>query len=316
MGTENRLKVGTEHAGATLAAFLRAALGGGMPWSKARELVSSGKVRLRGEIARDPALRLAAGDEVVVDERAPRLRAGVLEDDRIVHADRDVVVVRKPAGVLSVPYAEGDKDTLIDLTRAALRRRGGGRGARRYDPMLGAVQRLDKDTTGLMVFARTLEAKRSLQQQLRDHSIERKYFAIVHGPAHAATHDTYIVPDRGDGLRGSWGRFRPARGGPPGDGKRAITHVKVVEKLRGATVVECRLETGRQHQIRIHLSEAGNPLVGETVYFREWEGPRIESPRPMLHAAVLGFDHPRTGERVRFEDPPPPEFEAVRKRLR
>src|SRR5690606_29457894 len=101
----------------------------------------------------------------------------------------------------------------------------------------------------------------------------------------------------------------------PSDAKRAVTHVRALERLAGATLVECRLETGRQHQIRIHLSEAGHPLVGETVYVRGFAGPRIEAPRPMLHALELAFDHPRTGERVRFEKAPPEDFRAVLRAL-
>jgi 23S rRNA pseudouridine1911/1915/1917 synthase len=131
------------------------------------------------------------------------------------------------------------------------------------------------------------------------------------------------VPDRGDGLKGSWGVFRPARpadtspeAAPAGTARNAVTYVTVLERLRRATLVACELETGRQHQIRIHLAESGHPLVGESVYIREWRGPRIEAPRLMLHAAVLGFIHPRSGRALRFEDPPPADFQAVLARLR
>jgi 23S rRNA pseudouridine1911/1915/1917 synthase len=116
-------------------------------------------------------------------------------------------------------------------------------------------------------------------------------------------------------LRGSWGAFRPARGNPPDGAKQATTHVTVLERLTGATLVACELETGRQHQIRIHLAEAGHPLVGETVYIRDWRGPVLPAPRPMLHAAVLGFVHPRSGKPVRFEDPPPDDFVRVLRNL-
>jgi 23S rRNA pseudouridine1911/1915/1917 synthase len=178
------------------------------------------------------------------------------------------------------------------------------------------VSRLDKDTTGLVVFARTLAAKRALARQLRAHTVTRRYLAIVHGEARDGRHETLLVPNRGDGLRGSWGRFRRARGDPPREARRAVTHVRVVERLRGATLVECRLETGRQHQIRIHLAEAGHPLVGERVYIRDYRGERIDAPRPMLHAETLGFTHPSTKERVELSRPPPPDFDAVLRRLR
>jgi 23S rRNA pseudouridine1911/1915/1917 synthase len=179
------------------------------------------------------------------------------------------------------------------------------------------VQRIDKDTTGLLVFARTLAAKRNLQQQLRVHSIERRYLALVHGVlGEPATIDTRLVRDRGDGLRGSFGHFRKPRGPLPADAQRALTHVAPLEPLAGATLIECRLHTGRQHQIRIHASELGHPLVGERVYIRDYSGPRNDAPRPMLHAAVLGFDHPGHGRTVRFEQEPTEDFAMLLARLR
>jgi 23S rRNA pseudouridine1911/1915/1917 synthase len=297
-------------SGQTLAAIVREAMG--LSWGKARELCASGRVTIDGERGTDPAVRVEVGAKVEIHPTAPRLRRGVLAREAVLHVDADVVVVAKPAGVLTVPFDEGDRDTLVDLTRAALRRMD----RRARDPMVGAVQRLDKDTTGVLVFARNLPAKRALEEQLREHSVTRRYLAIVHGEARDATHDTFLVQDRGDGLRGSWGRSSYHRGPPPPDAKRSITHVRVREKLAGATLVECRLETGRQHQIRIHLSEDGHPLVGEPVYVRGFAGPRIEAPRPMLHAFELAFDHPRTGQRVRFEQPPPPDFARMLDALR
>ena len=285
-----------------------------MPWTRARDLCKTGRVRVGGAVETDPARRLRAGDEVAIDPTAPRRCAGVLPPAAIAYSDRDVVVVRKPAGVLTCPYEDGDKDTLVDRTRAALRRERAEH--ERYDPVLGVVHRLDKDTTGLVVFARTLPAKRALEQQFRRHTVLRRYFALVHGDAADSTMESLLVPDRGDGLRGSWGTFRAPLGKPPAQARRAVTHVQVVERLHAATLVECRLETGRQHQIRIHLAEAGHPLVGELVYVRDYHGPRLDAPRPMLHAATLGFDHPRTGEPMRFEEELSEDFRAMLARLR
>jgi 23S rRNA pseudouridine1911/1915/1917 synthase len=296
-------------AGATLAASVRALLD--LPWSKAKDLVTSGRVYVDGARIVDPAARVTAGTRIEVRPTAPRLRRGVLPREAILHVDEDVIVVSKPARTLTVRYEDTDRDTLLDQTRAALERM-----TKRHDEMVGAVQRLDKDTTGVLVFARTLSAKRALQEQLRAHTVTRRYLAIVHGDAESARYETSIVQDRGDGLRGSWGSMPWHRGPVPDTGKRSVTHARLLERLRGATLLECRLETGRQHQIRIHLSEAGHPLVGEAVYVRDFEGPRIAAPRPMLHATELAFDHPRTGARTRFVEPAPQDFEDTLARLR
>jgi 23S rRNA pseudouridine1911/1915/1917 synthase len=165
------------------------------------------------------------------------------------------------------------------------------------------------------VFTRTLAAKKKLQQAFRVHAIERRYVALAHGVVSAQHHETFLVRDRGDGLRGSFGRFRSSRGQMPADAKRAVTDVRPLAALRGATLTECQLSTGRQHQIRIHLSEAGHPLLGELVYIRDFHQPLLPAPRIMLHAAVLGFAHPGTGRPLHFEMPPPEDFVAVQKGL-
>lgn len=303
--------VSAVQSGKTVSAIVREALS--LPWTRAKALCESGRVAVDGQQSIDPGARVAEGMTVVVDERAPRRRSGTLSRDHLIHVDRDLVVVEKPSGVMTVPFDPADKDTLVDRTRAALRRLSSG-----YDPQLGVVQRLDKDTTGVLVFTRTVAAKRHLQQQFREHSIERRYVALVHGVFfRARTFETDLLRDRGDGLRGSWGFFRrPTSKAPPPDAQHAITHVQPIERLRGATLVECHLETGRQHQIRIHLAEAGHMLLGERVYIRGFPGDRIEAPRPMLHAATLGFVHPRTEEPMRFDSDPPQDFMDVLRSLR
>ena len=320
MSEDPRRHVVTEsqHA-STLAAIVRELLDG-VPWSKARELVRSGRVEVGGALCFDPASRVDAGAVVEVSPTGRRRKAPTLERDRVVHVDRDLVVVRKPPGLLTVPYDDADtRDTLIERTRLALEGMDHERSAGRPKAeRLGVVQRLDKDTTGLLVFARTRAGRKGLEAQFRAHTIERRYVALVHGRAEATIHDTHLVADRGDGLRGSW-RGRKA----PKTAKRAITKVRVEERLRGAlgefTLISCRIETGRQHQIRIHLSEAGNPLVGEQVYVRKAarqastgasSGGPI-APRPMLHAASLGFRHPVNDRPMRFEAPLPDDFRAI-----
>jgi len=294
----------------TVAAVVRQQTG--VAWSLARRLCTEGRVTINGQRCLDPALRVAIGAVVAVDQRAPKLRLGPLSETAIVFYDRDVVVVDKPVGMLSIADEPGSKETLFDYTRTLLRRIGG-RGA---DAPLGVVHRLDKDTSGLMVFARTAYAKRALAKQFREHTIDRVYHAIAHGAVTATRVETYLLLDRGDGLRGSYGHFRRPKGNAPIEAKRSVTHLRPIAGLVGATLVECRLETGRQHQIRIHISELGHPLVGEQVYIRDFVGLRIEATRPMLHARTLGFVHPRTAEHILLQREPPDDFQAMVESLR
>jgi 23S rRNA pseudouridine1911/1915/1917 synthase len=282
----------------------------GVSWEVARTWIRTGKVRCDGEICADGRRRARAGAEITLHLRAPRPKVAhvqALEADLFAYVDAAVAVVRKPAGMSTVPFGdepEGEM-TLDHLVREALARRDSVRGR----AQLGVVQRLDRGTTGLIVFSRTVAAKQHLAQQLRKHTALRRYVAIAHGDVGKVTLRSHLVADRGDGLRGSVPEGRR-------EGQLAVTHVEPLERLIGATLVSCRLETGRTHQIRVHLSEAGHPLVGEAVYIRRFAGPLIAAPRPMLHAIELGFEHPITGRAMRFEDPPPPDFELMLTKLR
>jgi len=289
----------------TLAAVVRERTG--VAWSRARKLVAEGRVTVDGERRLDPAMRVSPEAVVVVNEHAPKVEKGPLQRSAIVFHDRDVVVVEKPAGMLSVADEPGNKDTLVDHTRTLLRRIDK-EGA---DVPLGVVHRLDRDTSGLMMFTRSPLAKRVLTEAFTEHDIERVYHAIAHGEVPEARMETHFLLDRGDGLRGSHGHFRRAKGEPPPDSRLAITFVKPIAPLAGATLVECRLETGRQHQIRIHLAELGHPVLGEFVYIRDYRGVKIEAPRVMLHAGTLGFAHPRTGKGMKFEREAPEDFRAM-----
>ncbi len=300
-----------ELAGRRLDAALRALTGAS--WGDVRRAIASGKVRLDGSLARDEAHAVTAGSELSVALAAPHPSKTEQKDlVQIVHVDGAVVVVEKPAGISTIPYGdespEEQRRTLDALVRAALTKRFGERGR----PPLGVVQRLDKDTSGLLVFARSVAAKRHLAQQLRLHTVHRRYLAIAQGSVRSQTIRSRLVKDRGDGRRGSTD--------DPRLGQDAITHVEALEPLSRATLVACRLETGRTHQIRIHLAEAGHPLVGEDVYAaraRSQLGPHAHAaPRQMLHAAELGFVHPTTSLEVRFESSPPDDFCAVLARLR
>jgi 23S rRNA pseudouridine1911/1915/1917 synthase len=295
------LVVPQELVGSALDAVVRALYT--TTWGEARKWIARGKITVNGAVWTDGRRKVGAGATIARTLHAPRPRAAALPAGAIVHVDAHVVVVDKPSGMSTVPYDENETGTLDERVRDHLARAKGGR------PPLGVVHRIDKETSGLVVFTRTWLAKKSLASQFRAHTVHRRYLAIAHGDVHARTFRSHLVADRGDGLRGS-SRSRHQ------EGQLAVTHVDVVERLQGATLIACRLETGRTHQIRIHLSEAGHPLVGERVYVRGFEGEPIPAPRLMLHAAELGFVHPATERDVRYEVDPPADFAETLARLR
>ena len=300
---------GVVHAGAPAPLDRVVRDGFGVSWGKARDFIRSGKVAVDGatRVVIDQLVR--PGSNVALRMSAPRARPGGgarrLTSADVVFCDSQLVVVRKPAGISTVPWQDDPDPTLDELVRTWLgakeKRRGG------VAP-LGVVHRLDKETSGLLVFTRTWTAKQSLASQFRFHTVHRRYLAVAHGVVTGRTFRSELLEDRGDGVRGS---ARPGQRG----GRPAITHVEALEPLQGATLVACRLETGRTHQIRIHLSEAGHPIVGERVYVRGYTGALIEAPRLMLHAAELGFVHPVSGETVRFEEPMPDDMAALVREL-
>ncbi len=307
--------------GATLAAFLRAQLGGAS-WSRVQKLVRSRHVLIHGNICTDPARRLKEGEVVkLLEASAPRLPGA--GDVRIVHLDDEVVVVDKPPGVTTTRHHEERswparrrqmQPTLEELVPEAIQRQllaRGGTKKRRLAPVR-AVHRIDRETSGLVAFARTVPAARILAEQFRLHTTHRRYLALVVGRARGGTIRSHLIRDRGDGRRGS--------GDDDEEGKLAVTHVAPVEHFGDAyTLVECHLETGRTHQIRIHMSESGHPVCGERVYFPTRRGiakDESKAPRVMLHAAELGFVHPESGDELRFESPLPADIRQVLAALR
>jgi 23S rRNA pseudouridine1911/1915/1917 synthase len=291
----------------TLAAALRAQLPE-RSWSELRALCSSGKVSVDGQREIDHARRMVGGEQVAWNLAAPdpRRSEGPAEF-RIVFEDGHLIIIEKPEGVTSVPYERKDSGTALDLIREAWRRQK--RAATRTP--LYTVHRIDKDTSGLLCFAKTKLAERGLHQIFKQHLAERAYIAVAHGQVRPGRIESRLVADRGDGLRGSTRRSH--------EGQHAITHIEVAESLPAATVCRVRLETGRTHQIRIHLAEQQHPLVGETVYIRDFtrDGHRLlPSRRLLLHAATLGFTHPVSGASLHFESPLPASFESELQRLR
>lgn len=312
------LTTGVDHAGLTLAAFLRTLLPD-HSWRQVHRVIETRRVTIGGDLCLDPARRLKEGDVV---ELLPRPLAIPRHEEalRIRHLDEHLVVVEKPSGISTVRHpSERDwparrkalSPTLEDLVPKHIILREG-RSRKGPPPRLRIVQRLDKETSGLLVFARTPDAERELGRQFRIHTVERRYLAIVVGHAESQTIHSSLVRDRGDGRRGSTRN--------PKLGKEAITHVEVAERLNGYTLLRCRLETGRTHQIRIHLAELGHPVCGEEVYVKTPSGSVItdasEAPRLALHAAELGFRHPVTQQDMHWEMPLPSDLDELLQRLR
>ncbi len=280
-------------------------------WGDIRKLLAARKVLVNGNLCQDDARRLTKGDRlrVLVQSAKPLPTADKL---RLVHLDPHLLLVEKPAGLLSVRHAEEAAwseakkqamPTLEDLLPAALAQAGGG-----SNTNVIAVHRLDRDTSGLMVFARTRDTELELVRLFKNHTLERKYITIVRGQmSDPAVIKTFIARDRGDGKRGSL----PV-GADTSDAQEAITHVEPLERVKVVnqdeefTIVECTLETGRTHQIRIHLSEQGHPVVGDKIYYAPTSLGQPElpdsvlPPRQALHAASLAFEHPITKKPLTF----------------
>ena len=313
--------------GASLDAVVRSLFG--LTWGRARDLVRRGKVSVDGRTVTDPVKRVRAGVAVVLDLAAKNARtvATDLPEGALVFVDPHVVVVEKPSGISTVPFdpdgmgasiarrsTRGGEVALDERVRAVLARRERRGGP---PPELGVVHRLDKETSGLIVFTRTWAAKKVLLQAFRFHTVHRRYLALVHGAVSGGEIRTHFVENRGDGLRGSIER-RGGRKHPVGSekGQLAVTHVEVVERFESeafgeCSLVSCRLETGRTHQIRIHLSEEGHPVVGDRVYSRGFTGPRVPARRLMLHAAELGFVHPVTEREMKWSSEVPSDMASV-----
>lgn len=295
----------------------------------ALDLVASGKLSVGGRPVTDPArkvkagevfshqsggkTRLSPGSKTPGMAHTPKSREKSADRDRdivIQYMDDQVVVVRKPAGITTqrsareaAEFGERARSFLPPTLMDRLRRQLSG-GPQAPLPRLWAVHRIDQDTSGLVVFAKTQDAATNLADQFRTHGIVRKYWAIVRGDPVEQTIRSHLMLDRGDGRRGS---------GPESpDTRLAVTKVRVVQRFNGFTWVECELETGRTHQIRIHLGEAGTPLCAERIYDRPLHGGPFPDggnfPRIALHAHTLGFKHPATGKEMSWHAPWPPDL--------
>ncbi len=305
----------------TLAKVLRSRLHEQLPsWSDVKAMIERRRVTIDGSVCTDPARRVREGQTVELLARAVVApRHATAETLVIRHLDEHLVVVEKPSGVNSVRHpAELEwsekrrqlEPTLHDLTQWAIAKQLG-RAAKSL-PILRIVHRLDKETSGLLVFARSVLAERELGSQFRKHTVVRRYLAVVAGHLTPRTIQSTLIRDRGDGRRGSTRQQDTT-------GKEAITHISIEERLPKHSVLSCRLETGRTHQIRIHLAEAGHPVCGEKVYTKSAGGEALvlaPAPRLALHATELGFEHPVTGENLHWEMPLPPDLQRYVEGLR
>jgi 23S rRNA pseudouridine1911/1915/1917 synthase len=267
--------------------------------SAAERLVESGSVRVDGS-ARPKSYRLEGGEDLEVE--LPPEKPNALEpeqvDFRVVYEDWHLLVVDKPAGLVVHPGAGHGSGTLVHgLVGVAA---GGGE-----EDRPGIVHRLDRDTSGLLVVARTDEAHTRLQEMVRSRVLERHYVALVRGRPRSwrGTIDAPIGRDRDEPTRQSLDTDTP---------REAVTHFEVAELLGGHALLDVRLETGRTHQIRVHLAAVDLPVVGDPVYGI----PDQALGRQFLHANRLVFDHPFTGERIDLESPLPPDLDAYLGRLR
>lgn len=273
-----------------------------------KALISSGSVAGPSGLVRDPAVKALAGEyQVTVPDPAPAHNEAQDIALEIVFEDEHLLVVDKPAGMVVHPAAGNLDGTLVNalLHHCAGRLSGIGGVARP-----GIVHRIDKDTSGLLVVAKTDVAHEGLAAQFARHSIDRRYLALTSGiPVPAA--GKVDAP-----LARSAANRKKIAITSEGRGKRAVTHYRIVEPLRGAALVECRLETGRTHQVRVHMASIGHPLLGDPVYGRVRNEhrellKRLNFHRQALHAAALGFVHPVTRANLSFKSALPSDIQEL-----
>ena len=313
MAERTRHLVPPDASGRRLDAFL-STLHADLSRSRLQALIDEGHVTVDGGPAK-ASRRLRGGEAIEVEVPEPVPAAPLPQELplRILHEDADIVVLDKAAGVVVHPAAGVHDGTLVNALLFHVKDLGGIGGELRP----GIVHRLDRETSGCLVVAKHETALTVLQQAFQERRVEKRYIALCHGvPGSAAfTLDTPYGRHPADRKR-----FTGKR--PVGPSRRAVSHVRVLRPLAGAALVEVSLETGRTHQIRVHLAEAGHPLLADAVY----GGTRREARRPpgdpvrraaeaigrqALHARVLSFPHPRTGAVMSFEAPIPADFAAA-----
>ncbi|OLP66517.1 Ribosomal large subunit pseudouridine synthase D [Bacillus pumilus] len=274
-------------------------------WSRTQvqQWVNDGLIEVNGKQVK-ANYKVQAGDQIKVEIPEPEaldVEAEAMDLD-IYYEDEDVLVVNKPRGMVVHPAPGHVSGTLVNGLMAHCHDLSGINGVMRP----GIVHRIDKDTSGLLMVAKNDLAHESLVNQLVAKTVTRKYTAVVHG---IIQHDTGTI----DAPIGRDKKDRQSMTVTKENAKQAVTHFDVMERFKEFTVVECRLETGRTHQIRVHMKYIGYPLAGDPKY-----GPRktVDFNGQLLHAGVLGFDHPRTGEYIEFSAPIPQDMQAFIDSLR
>jgi len=275
-----------------------------------KALISSGNVVAEaGAPVRDPATKVAPGAVFAVSVPVPTPAHNVAQEIPldIVFEDEHLIVIDKPAGLVVHPAAGNADGTLVN---ALLHHCEGSLSGIGGVERPGIVHRIDKDTSGLLVAAKSDPAHAGLAAQFARHSIDRRYLAIVSGMPNppSGTVDAPLA-------RSSANRHKIAIQ-PEGRGKRAVTHYRLISPLREAALVECRLETGRTHQVRVHMASIGTPLIGDPAYGRTRKSHRallelLDFRRQALHAAHLGFIHPVTSETLAFDSKIPEDMQAL-----
>lgn len=255
----------------------------------AMEAIVNGRVDLEGHICQEPGRLIDPMSSVRLEMNRPKARRIVDAPVQVLFEDAHLAVIAKPPGVATTPSADWETDTMVSRVERYFRLRHGGK------PYVGVVHRLDRDTSGVMIFAKKPEATRILQETWKRHEILREYLAIVMGepPQESVTCRRAIVET---GQR----RRTLARQGEKG--QSAVTRVELIERLsRRGSLVRCVPETGRTHQIRLHLMSLGCPVFGDDMYGKKTRRDQVKPPRLCLHAARLRFTHPATGESMDFE---------------
>lgn len=275
-----------------------------------QKLIEEEHCKVNGKSAKSN-LKLRNGDRVeasIPDPVPLAVEPEKIELD-IVYEDSHIVVINKPQGMVVHPAHGNYTGTVVNALLEHCGSLSDYNGLTGINGVMrpGIVHRIDKDTSGIIVIAKTNEAHLSLSEQLKEHSISRKYTALLEGKL---KDDTGTV----ETLIGRNPKDRKKMAVVHTNGKRAVTHYRVLERFDGYTLIEAVLETGRTHQIRVHMSHLGHPVVGDTVY--GYKKQRFQTEGQLLHARVLGFIHPASGEYVEFEAPLPNYFEKILEILR